>query len=43
MTDVTRPKAGLAEEVHCRIAKRMKQLPVFTEAMTEDDSTSAVQ
>ena len=30
----------LSEEVYHRVAKRMKQLPVFTEAMTKDDSMS---
>ena len=32
----------LSEEVHRRVSKRMKQLSVFTEAMTKDDSTSEV-
>ena len=32
-------KPDLSEEVHHRVVKRMKQLPVFTEAMTEGDST----
>ena len=38
--DVHNQELDLSEEVHHKVAKRMKQLPVFTETTTVNDSMS---
>ena len=36
-------ESDLSDELHCRVAKRMKHLPVFTKATTEGNSMSEVE